>query len=111
MAMISSPVWTGERDGVTLRVMLGVDEDPEQVDNVDVEIVDPSGATYAATFLTTDAIDVVLKRWERTGEYGGGRYFWCVDLVVIPRPGVDAIMAAAVELVASGDVSTVCAPL
>ncbi|MGC4837656.1 hypothetical protein ACLQ3D_24460 [Micromonospora vinacea] len=53
--------------------------------------------------MTTDEIDRLLQRWAGTGEVGGGRYFWCSDLVIIPRPGVEAMVAALGEMIRSGD--------
>ncbi|MFF7755066.1 hypothetical protein ACFZCP_38975 [Streptomyces sp. NPDC007971] len=52
--------------------------------------------------LTLDAADEVLKRWKATGEHGGGVFFACPDLVLVPEPGVPAMTAALRAIVAEG---------
>jgi hypothetical protein len=100
--------WVINRSGIVIRLILGADQ---TVDNVDGQITTSDGKTYAATFMTTGAIEAVLKRCKRSGEAGHGSYFWCSDLVVIPRPGTDAIIAAVEELVRVDEVGAVCSPI
>ena len=97
--MQNEAFWVINRSGIVIRLILGADDDPQTVDNVVGQITTSDGKTYAATFMTTGAIEAVLKRWKRSGEAGHGSYFWCTDLVVIPRPGTDPIIAAVEELV------------
>jgi hypothetical protein len=82
-------------------------DDPTTVENVDARIYRSDGVAHYATFMTTDEIARVLMRWNRSGEWGGGRYFWCSDLIIVPSPGVQTMVAAVDELIRSGD-STRC---
>ncbi|MEV6050497.1 hypothetical protein [Streptomyces sp. NPDC052107] len=52
--------------------------------------------------MTLEAIGAVLRRWKATGEEGGGVFFACPDLVIVPEPGVPAMTAALREIVAQG---------
>jgi trehalose utilization protein len=108
---VAVPSWQFDLPGGgQLEVLPGVDDDPATVDNVDGFITAPDGSVYGATFLTTAAIDTILMNWSVSGEVGHGAYFWCVGQVIIPRPGTDAMVAAAAELLRTGDVATVCVP-
>jgi hypothetical protein len=49
----------------------------------------------------------VLARWEETGEVANGSYFWAVDQLIVPEPGVWAMIAAIRELVRSGEIASV----
>ncbi|WP_250005899.1 hypothetical protein [Actinoplanes sp. M2I2] len=97
-----------ERDGVVVQFMLGGEDASDTVDNVDAHIYLPDGTHRYATFFTTEAINALLRKWARTGETGGGRYFWCSDQVVVPRPGVPAMMEAVTEMIRSGDITFMC---
>lgn len=97
-----------EQHGVTVQFMLGAGDDPETVDNLDAHVYLPDGTHRYATFLTTDAINRILRKDAQTGETGGGRYFWCSDQVIVPRPGIPAMMAALDEMVQSGDIVHIC---
>ncbi|MDG4804802.1 hypothetical protein [Micromonospora sp. WMMD980] len=74
-----------ETDGAVVRFMLGGRGDAETVDNVDAHIYLADGSHRYATFFTLGAVQEVLTRHARTGETGGGRYFWCSDQVRKPR--------------------------
>ena len=52
--------------------------------------------------MTLGAIDAVMGRWKETGEYGGGVFFQCSDLVIIPKGGVPAMVEALRAIVAEG---------
>lgn len=82
----------------------GQDDDPATADNIDAHVYLADGTHRYATFMTTDEINRVLRRWAETGEAAGGRYFWCSDLVIIPRPGLEAMVAALKEVIRSGDI-------
>ncbi|MFI7598392.1 hypothetical protein [Actinoplanes sp. NPDC049681] len=97
-----------ERDGVVVHFMLGGDDTPDTVNNVDAHIYLPDGSHRYATFFTTEAIDALLRKDAQTGETGGGRYFWCSDQVIVPRPGVPSMMEAVAEMVRSGDITFIC---
>ncbi|MFI7598891.1 hypothetical protein [Actinoplanes sp. NPDC049681] len=97
-----------ERDGVVVQFMLGGEDALDTVDNVDAHIYLPDGTHRYATFFTTEAINSLLRKDARTGETGGGRYFWCSDQVIVPRPGVPAMMEAVTEMIRSGDIAFIC---
>jgi hypothetical protein len=42
-----------------------------------------------------------------TGEVADGNYFWAVDQVIVPEPGLPTMTAAIRELVRSGQVTSV----
>jgi hypothetical protein len=97
-----------ERDGVVVQFMLGGEDAPDTADNIDAHIYLPDGTHRYATFFTTEAINALLRKDARTGETGGGRYFWCSDQVIVPRPGVPAMMEAVSEMIRSGDITIMC---
>jgi len=93
---------------VVVQFMLGGEDTPATVDNVDAHIYLPDGTHRYATFFTTEAINALLRKDARTGETGGGRYFWCSDQVIVPRPGVSAMMEAVTEMIRSGNITCMC---
>lgn len=63
-------------------------------DNIDAQLRLPDGTCWSASFMTLDAISVVMRRWRETGECLNGAYFKVHDLVIIPEPGFDAMVRA-----------------
>lgn len=49
--------------------------------------------------MTLGAIETVMNRWRKTGEYGGGAFFQCSDLVIVPKGGVAAMVDASRAIV------------
>ncbi|MGW1912407.1 hypothetical protein ACWCQS_17225 [Streptomyces sp. NPDC002076] len=88
--------------GFSAYFLLGAGEEAETVDNTDAWVRLPDGSRWSATLLTLGAIGRVLRRWKETGEEGGGVFFACPDLVVVPESGVPAMTAALREVVAHG---------
>ncbi|MEU6615065.1 hypothetical protein [Streptomyces parvus] len=82
--------------------LLGADDIPETVENVDGQLLLPDGTRWSATFMTLGAIETVMNRWKRTGEYGGGSFFACSDLVIVPEGGVAAMVDAFRVILAEG---------
>ncbi|MEU8209747.1 hypothetical protein AB0B85_11165 [Micromonospora sp. NPDC049044] len=97
-----------ESEGAVVQFMLGGGEDPGTVDNVDAHLHLADGSHRYATFFTLDAVREILRRHANTGETGGGRYFWCSDQVIVPEPGVAAMVAAVDEMIRSGDIEVMC---
>jgi hypothetical protein len=90
------------------RFLLGPDpRAADTVANVDAFVDLPDGSRWALTILTVEEIGRLLARWKETGEVGGGSYFWAVDQLIVPEPGVSAMTAAIRELVRSGDITSV----
>ncbi|WP_430497774.1 hypothetical protein ACQRWP_23545 [Micromonospora trifolii] len=78
----------------------------DTVANVDVFVDLPDGSTWALTIFTTDEVGRLLARWKETGEVANGTYFWGVDQLIVPKPGVPAMTAAIRELVRNGDITS-----
>ncbi|HET9519158.1 MAG TPA: hypothetical protein VFO77_15655 [Actinoplanes sp.] len=97
-----------ECDGAVVQFMLSADDAPDTADNVDAHIYLADGSHRYATFFTPQAIIGLLRKDAETGETGGGRYFWCSDQVIVPEPGVPAMMAAITEMIRSGDIEFMC---
>jgi hypothetical protein len=74
--------------------MLGADDDPETVANVDVEVTLSDGTRWSATFMTLQEIGSVMERWTTTGENGAGAFFHSSDLVIVPEAGIRAMTRA-----------------
>jgi hypothetical protein len=89
-------------DGYEVVFRLGDGDDPATVENVDATVVVRGGGHYAATFLTLDEIDRIMRRYETTGECLSGAYFSCVDLVIMRRPGVAGMAEAVADFAGSG---------
>ena len=108
MLAVSQTVgWDRVVEDARVRFMPGEGDDPATVDNIDAHVYLVDGTRRDVTFMTTAEIGRVLQRWAETGEAGGGRYFWCSDLVIVPRPGVGAMVAALGELIRSGDIDVI----
>ena len=79
----------------------------DTVANVDAFVDLPDGSTWALTIFTVDEVGRLLARWKETGEVANASYFWVVDQMIVPEPGVPAMTAAIRELVRSGDITSV----
>lgn len=86
----------------TALFMLGADDIAETVENVDAELTLGNGTRWSATFMTPEEISRIMDRWSRTGEYAGGAYFQCPDLVIVPRGGISTMLAALRAIVDTG---------
>ncbi|MFF8501048.1 hypothetical protein ACF07L_10410 [Streptomyces anulatus] len=78
----------------TALFMLGADDLAETVEDADAEMRLPDGTRWSASFMTLGAIERVMNRWRGTGEHGGGVFFACSDLVIIPKGGVATMVEA-----------------
>lgn len=78
-------------DGLELTVTLGELELPTRDANVDVELIEPDGQRWSATFFTLDNVKTLLSRWARTGECADGTYLWAADLVLVEVLSLEAI--------------------
>ncbi|MEU8702628.1 hypothetical protein AB0C61_34225 [Streptomyces sp. NPDC048680] len=90
----------------TALFLLGADDARETVEDADAELRLPDGTRWSASFMTPGAIETVMHRWRETGEYGGGVFFQCSDLVIVPRGGVAAMVEAFRAIVAEGPQGT-----
>ncbi|MFI7210795.1 hypothetical protein [Micromonospora maritima] len=87
------------------RFLVGPDTTEESVANVDVFVDLPDGSRWALTVFSLAEVHRLLARWRETGEAAGGSYFWAVDQLIVPEPGVPAMTAAIRELVRSGELA------
>jgi hypothetical protein len=88
------------------RLLRGPDTTEESVASVDAFIDLPDGSSWALTIFTVDEVRRLLTRWNETGEVGNGSYFWAVDQLIVPEPGVPAMTTAIRELVRSGEIAS-----
>jgi hypothetical protein len=99
---------TVEEPGFRARFLLDSETDTEEtVDNVDAFVDLPDGSCWALTIFTVDEVRRLLTVWKETGEVAHGSYFWAVDQLIVPGPGVPAMIAAIRELVRSGEIVSV----
>jgi hypothetical protein len=82
--------------------------DLEQLHDQDIYVTIAGGPTYYVSLMTLDAIGAVLRRWAHTGEAAGGSYYWETDLVIVPRPGVTAMLEAIDGLIRDGQLDAAC---
>ncbi len=97
-----------ERERFVARFPADPGEDLEQLQDQDIYVTVTEGPTYYVSLMTLDAIDAALRRWAQTGEAAGGRYFYATDLVITPRPGITAMVAAIDGLVRDGEIGAAC---
>lgn len=87
------------------RFLLEPETDTEEsVANVDAFVELPDGSNWALTIFTVDEVRRLLARWNEAGEVANGSYFWAVGQLIVPEPGVPAMIRAIRELVRSGDI-------
>ncbi|WP_280435103.1 hypothetical protein [Nocardia carnea] len=98
------------RDTFTAHFLLGAEDDPETIDNIDVMITLNDGSRRSATILTLDRIWAIMQRWQESGEYASGTYFTCPDLVIVRKAGIPAIMEVLDYVVANDPDSLVPIP-
>ncbi|MBG0569260.1 hypothetical protein I4J89_48475 [Actinoplanes sp. NEAU-A11] len=79
----------------------------ETVTNVDTFVDLPDGSTWALMIFTVGEVSRQLARRKETGEVANGSYFWAVDQLIVPDPGIAAMTAAIRELVRTGEITTV----
>jgi hypothetical protein len=109
--MGTDPLLRIELGGGVAVFLLGAEDDPETVENVDVEVTDAGGDRWSATVMTQAEIGRIMDRWAASGEGLGGRYFQCDDLLIVSRPGLPNMTDILGHLLASGEFREVLHPL
>ncbi|WP_143532700.1 hypothetical protein [Saccharothrix sp. ALI-22-I] len=71
------PYYRVRTSSFVVAFLLGHDEDPDRVENLDAEVRLPDGSRWSASIFTVAEVGRLMARWARTGEYSGGSYFWC----------------------------------
>lgn len=79
----------------------GIDDDGT-VDNVDIELVEQSGARWSATVLTLSEIGRLMRSYRETGECLSGRYFRVADLLILATPTLEALTEVVEGLLRDG---------
>ncbi|WP_433086437.1 hypothetical protein ACQP1P_13230 [Dactylosporangium sp. CA-052675] len=97
-----------EQEGFVARFLDQGSRDLEQLQDLDIRVTVTGGPTYYVTLMTLDAIDTVLRRWAHTGEHAGGSYYWETDLVIVPRPGITAMIKAIDGLIRDRNIAQAC---
>jgi hypothetical protein len=88
----------------TARFLLDPETDTaDTVANADVFVDLPDGSSWSLTMFTVDEVRRLLAVWRGTGEAARGNYLWASDQVIVPEPGVKAMVTAIRDLVSSGD--------
>jgi hypothetical protein len=82
-------------------------EDLEAVDNIDVFVDLPDGSRWSATIITLAQVEIVMKRWEATGEALGGRYFWVSDGLIVRDAGISNMTRVLIGLVENDEFTQV----
>src|SRR3954469_36502 len=102
----TSPCVTITEPTFMARFLLDPDPDAkESVANVDAFVDLPDGSSWALTIFTIEGGRRLLARWKETGEVGTGSYFWAVDQLIVPEPGVSAMTTAIRELIRGGEIA------
>jgi len=87
--------------------LLGLGEEPETVQDVDVEVRLADGSRWSASMVTVAQVQVLMDRWARSGEALGGSYFWCADGLIVRDPGVGAMTRVLTGLFDNGELTDV----
>ncbi|MEU6527272.1 hypothetical protein ABZ892_31700 [Streptomyces sp. NPDC046924] len=82
---------------------LSAGEDPAAVCNVDVEVRLTEGSRWSATVLTVAEVHRLMEKGSKTGEDLDGRYFWCLDSLIVRDPGIDNMIQVITGLLDNGD--------
>jgi hypothetical protein len=77
-------------------------EDDGTVRNVDIELVEESGARWSATVLTLGEIDRLMTSYHETGECLSGSYFRVPDLLILNRPTFESLIEVVEGLLRDG---------
>ena len=85
-----------------LTLLVGKGEVAERVENVDAYVRLVDGSRWSATVISLPEIARIMERWRATGEYLGGRYFTCPDLVIVREGGIANIIDAFKEIMRTG---------
>jgi hypothetical protein len=101
----SAPYTIVEEPTFVARFLLGADDAAGSVANVDAFVDLPDGSSWALTIVTIDEVRRLLRKWHETGEVAHGSYFWVIDQLIVPRPGIPAMTTAIRELVRSEDLA------
>ncbi|WP_307811932.1 hypothetical protein [Streptomyces sp. HB-N217] len=58
------------------------------MDDIDVEVRLTDGSRRSATICAAAQVEVLMKRWAKSGEALGGRHFYCSDGLIVRDAGI-----------------------
>src|SRR5690349_2772062 len=102
--MIDPPFVIAREPSFVARFVLAANE-VESVSNVDAIVDLPDGSSWTLTIFTLDEVNRLLRTWRESGEHAHGSHFWVVDQLIVPQPGIAAMVTAIRELVRSNDIT------
>ncbi|GLX95888.1 hypothetical protein Hesp01_38380 [Herbidospora sp. NBRC 101105] len=105
---IDGPCYRVSEPGFEMLIPRWEGHEPETAEEADATITFPDGSPRYATFMTLDVVRRLMDKDACTGESGGGRYFWCSDLIIIRNVGFECMAAAIRDLISSGDIEGAC---
>jgi hypothetical protein len=108
MIETSGPFYRVMADGFELAIPHWEGRGPDDTHEADVAITLPDGSRHYATFMTLQAVQLVMDTHRKTGECRNGGYFWASDLVIMRRPGIPAMAEAVADLIATGNLAAAC---
>ncbi len=79
-------------------------------ENIDVFVCFDDGRRYSATFATISNIQSIMNKYKSTGECLSGRYFWCVNLIVVNNLDPLTIGAVVEDLIKNNELSALYGP-
>jgi hypothetical protein len=77
------------------------------IDNVDVKIILENGDTFFLTFFTIANIQVLLKRYNETGECAFGTYFWASNMVIVNSLNIENIKKTIEQLIKDNELKMI----
>jgi hypothetical protein len=90
--MANSPyVEVALEGGAEAAFLLGAEDDPDSVADIDVTVTLADGSRWSASLMTLGQIARVMAKWRVSGECLGGSYFQCQDLVIVEHGGIPAM--------------------
>lgn len=101
--------WLERKTGhFTLLMLVGADGVDPIDDNVDVEVVLAGEAErWGVTVYTLVNLGSLMRKWEQSGECGGGRYFWADRALIVRRLDADSVVEVIEALLDADEFSTV----
>ncbi len=82
---------------------VAISHDEEWKEITDVLVVMKSGRQYVSSFFSFRQIDLQRKRFEQTGDFLNGNYFWAKRLILIDKCERESIRNVIEHLIEEGD--------
>jgi len=100
--------WIIER-GAEYDVAILAGEDFEG--NADVEVRFHDGRVFTATFFSVFSLESLFRKNKATGEFAGGRYLFCREMIIVEELSTGAIMETVADLFTTGMLDSAFSPL